>query len=85
MMIKKGSLIIYLLILLFDFSQNTKQNEIIKRDEETDRSFIRMDMASKDNINFVMNKPTLENNSHAFSLIEVLFITVVNWGVHNNN
>lgn len=44
-----------------------------------------MDMASKDDINFVMDKPTLKDRSHTFTLHEVCFVTVVYWDMHENN
>ena len=44
-----------------------------------------MDMTSEDNINFVMDEPTLKYCSHAFTLHIVSFITVVEWNMHENN
>ena len=44
-----------------------------------------MDMASKDYINFVMNKPLLKDCPHTFTFHEVCFITVVDWDMHKNN
>lgn len=44
-----------------------------------------MDMASKDYIDFVMDKPTLKFCSHTFTLHVVRFIAIVDGSVHKNN
>jgi hypothetical protein len=49
------------------------------------RSFISMDMASKDHVNLVLDEPALENHSHAFTFHIVSFISVVERHVHENN
>ena len=54
-------------------------------DKEPYWSFISMNMASKDYINFILNKPTLEHCSHALTLHEMCIITIVEWNMHQNN
>lgn len=49
------------------------------------KSFISMDMASKNYVNFVMDEPTLKCSSHAFTLQIVSFITVVDRTMHEND
>jgi hypothetical protein len=44
-----------------------------------------MDMARKDHVNLVLDEPTLENHSHAFTFHIVSFVTVVKWHMHENN
>ena len=70
-------------ILLILSPQKRKQTK--RRDGEPYRSFISMDMTSKDYINFVKNEPTLKGCSHAFTLHEVRFITIVDWHMHKHN
>lgn len=48
----------------------------------TYRSFIGMDMASKYDIDLVLNKPGLELDSHGFPFHIVIVIAIVPWGMH---
>ena len=44
-----------------------------------------MDMPSKDYVNFVMDKPTLIDRSHAFTLHEMGFIAIIDRNMHQYN
>ena len=59
------------------------ESEVIRK--EPYRSFISMDMTSKDYINFVTDEPFFEDCSHTFTLHEMCFVTVVDWNVHKDN
>lgn len=49
------------------------------------RTLIGMNMTSKDNVNFVLDKPGLEHNSHAFSFHVVVIVAVVPGRVNQHN
>lgn len=55
------------------------------RRKKTYRSLISMNVASKNHVNFIFNKPTLKCCSHAFSLHEVCTVTVIYWNMHQDN
>ena len=62
-----------------------KEVMLIKGDGEWYRSFIGMDMASKDQVNSVAHKPFLEDRSHTFAFHEVGIIAIVQWSMHDDN
>jgi len=51
----------------------------------TYRSLISMNMAGKDNIDFVLHKPGLIHYSHGFPFHVMIYITVIHWRMHKNN
>lgn len=51
----------------------------------THRSFITMNMTSKDNVNLVLDKPWLKHDSHGFSFHVMVIVAVIPWRMKKNN
>lgn len=49
------------------------------------RSLVGMNMAGKDKIDLVLNKPGFKHHPHAFSFHVMVIVTVIPWRVEKNN